>query len=129
MIENNDFLEEMGGKKMKIKSISFTTLHTLTFLFLTPIIVQGSVKSDNEALKVMAGKQIQEVLDTWLQIGAVSMLLPIIAGALLIMTGAGNPRVVSTGKALVMGSGITIALLLSSYGVTRLILGVFGLSL
>lgn len=114
---------------MKIKSILFTTLHTLTFLFVTPIIVQGSVKSENAALKEMAGTQISEVLTVWLQIGTASMILPIIAGALLIMTGAGNPRVISTGKALVLGSGVTIALLLSSYGVTRLMLGIFGLSL
>lgn len=114
---------------MKIKSIFYTILYTLTFLFVTPIIVQGSVTSDNAALKEMVGKQIQEVLGTWLQIGSASMILPIIAGALLIMTGAGNPRVVATGKALVLGSGITIALLLSSYVVTRLMLGIFGLSL
>lgn len=124
------FLEEMGGKKMKkFKSILFTTLHTLTFLFLTPIIVQGSVKSDNAALKEMVGTQISEVLGIWLKIGSASMVLPIIAGALLIITGAGNPRIVTTGKALVLGSGITIALLLSSYGVTKLMLSIFGLSL
>lgn len=114
---------------MKIKSILFTTVHTITFLFVTtPIIVQGSVKSDNAALQEMAGKQISEVLTVWLQIGAASMILPIIAGGLLIMTGGGNPRVVSTGKSLVLGSGIAIALLLSSYVVTKLFLSIFGLS-
>lgn len=85
--------------------------------------------SSNEQMAKAVGKQIQEVLNIWIGIGTASMILPIIAGAALIILAGTNPKLVRSGKSLVLGSGITIALLLSTYVITELILRIFGMSM
>lgn len=83
----------------------------------------------NDQLKLVVGKEIKEVLDVWIGIGAAAMILVIIAGAGIMVVSGTNNQLRTAGKATVLGAGITITLLLSTYVIVQLFLSMFGLSL
>ncbi|NGY88819.1 hypothetical protein F6Y05_38205 [Bacillus megaterium] len=112
--------------KNKLKFLVLSTFNIIIIFLASPMFVQAKGDS-NEKLQAEVTKQILEVVDAWIKIGIVSMLLPIVAGATLMILSATNHRLVQSGKSLVLGSGIVIALLGSSYGIIRIILSIFGL--
>ncbi len=112
--------------KNKLKFWVLSTFNVVVFFLASPLFVQA--KADpNDKLKDEVGKQVLEVVDVWIKIGMVTMILPIIAGAALMILSATNHKLVQSGKSLVLGSGIVITLLASSYGIIRIILSIFGL--
>ncbi|MCK1999903.1 hypothetical protein MZM54_00715 [[Brevibacterium] frigoritolerans] len=120
--------------EMKLKNLIYFISTNLFLLMMMPTFVEAKQAtpdrlSTNEQMAKAVGKQIQEVLNVWIGIGTASMILSIIAGAALIILAGTNPKLVRSGKSLVLGSGITIALLLSTYVITELILRIFGMSM
>lgn len=112
--------------KNKLKFWVLSTFNVVVIFLASPLFVQA--KADpNDKLKEEVGKQVLEVVDVWIKIGMVTMILPIIAGAALMILSATNHKLVQSGKSLVLGSGIVITLLASSYGIIRIILSIFGL--
>lgn len=123
-----------GVTEMKLKNLIYFISTNLFLLMMMPTFVEAKQAtpdrlSTNEQMAKAVGKQIQEVLNVWIGIGTASMILSIIAGAALIILAGTNPKLVRSGKSLVLGSGITIALLLSTYVITELILRIFGMSM
>ena len=110
--------------KNKLKFGVLSIFNAVVIFLASPLFVQASA---NEELKAKVGKQVLEVLDVWITIGIVTMILPIIAGAALMILAATNHKLVQSGKSLVLGSGIVIALLGSSYAIIRIILNIVGL--
>lgn len=88
----------------------------------------GATAANQELFNKVA-KEIKEVLDVWITIGAVTMILIVLGGAATIIMSGGNPRSREKGKALVLNGLITIPLLLSAYVIIRLVLGLFGMAL
>lgn len=116
--------------KNKLKFLMLSTFNVIVLFLASPLFVQAkgaSSSAANDKLKAEVAKQVLEVIDVWIWIGIGSMILPIIAGAGLMILSATNHKLVQTGKSLVLGSLIVIALLGSSYAIIRIILSIFGL--
>jgi hypothetical protein len=117
----------------KLKTVSFGIFNLLFLIFLTPTILlaknENGITHPNDVLKYETGKQIKEVLDVWILIGSSAMILVIIAGAAILVLSGTNPRMRTVGKTTVLGAGLTITLLLSTYVIVQLFLKLFGLSL
>jgi hypothetical protein len=110
----------------KFKFFSFSIFNTLLLFIASPLFVQAK-SSANDKLKEVVVKQITEVIDVWISIAAATMILPIIAGGALMVLSGTNHKLATSGKSLVLGSGVTIALLGSVYVIVRIFLGIFGL--
>ncbi|MDU9693887.1 hypothetical protein O0Q50_22155 [Priestia aryabhattai] len=113
----------------KLKFIIFGVLNTFILFVSSPLFVLADSSSEaaNAKLKAAVETQIVEVMDAWIKIGLATMLLPIIAGGALMMMAGANIKLATSGKSLVLGSGITILLLSSAYAIIRIFLGIFGL--
>lgn len=111
---------------MYIKTIYKTLLNSILLFLIFPTTV---LFASNDELRNETGKQIKEVLDVWIQIGSASMILVIIAGAAIMIISGDNPKRRTIGKSTVLGAGITITLLYSTYVIVELVLKIFGMSL
>lgn len=106
---------------MYSRGLLYSTIISLIF----PNIVFAS---DNSKLAEQVSKQVLEVINAWGLIALGLMVLGIVAGAGIIITGAGNPKMLQSGKLTVFICGISITLLLSIYVIIRLVMSLTGLS-
>lgn len=114
------------GCMFNMKYVRYVLFNLIILFLVSPVNVFAA---DNAQLKADVGLQVKEVLDVWIGIASGAMLLGMIGGAGMIIMSATNERLRTAGKSVVIGSGVSITLLLSTYVIVALILSLFGLSL